>query len=204
MGELTPCAISHQGLHKRVNPSLCPADFRLLFFFTSPQLGCRVPRDRFTRLARCVAGEAAPPARVRVLLASEARPIRHPDRSERTLATRKDLGQLRRPRSRYRFLVAKRPPSYLARYFMERRPTATAVGGEGSGSPAPEGSREIIFSCSLPSVVPEGQPTESSQLGSPAEKIFREDKLCDAGGLPRLPVDFLIADHRRGIQIDAV
>jgi hypothetical protein len=50
----------------------------------------------------------------------------------------------------------------------------------------------------------EGQPTESSHLGSPAEKIFREDELGDARGLPRLPVNFLIADHRRGIQIDAV
>ena len=75
-GRIDPMRNLAPGLHKRVNPSLCPADFRLLFFFTSPQLGCRVPRDRFTRLARCVAGEAAPPARVRVLLASEARPIR--------------------------------------------------------------------------------------------------------------------------------
>ena len=147
MGELTPCAISHQGLHKRVNPSLCPADFRLLFFFTSPQLGCRVPRDRFTRLARCVAGEAAPPARVRVLLASEARPIRHPDRGERTLATRKDLGQLRASEAGTGSSSRSDLPPTSPVIPRERRPTATAVGGEGSGSPAPKGSSEIIFSC---------------------------------------------------------
>src|SRR5713101_251566 len=31
----------------------------------------------------------------------------------------------------------------------------------------------------------------------PAEEIFRKYELADAGGLARLPVDFLIANHRR-------
>jgi hypothetical protein len=74
-------------------------------------------------------------------------PNQHPDRSERTFATRKDLGQLRAREAGTGSSSRSDLPPTSPVILRERRPTATAVGGEGSGSPTPKGSSEIIFSC---------------------------------------------------------
>ena len=97
------------------------------------------------RLARFVAGEAAPPARVRVLLLLDATGRRQPRREATPFlprplfhgrchwhtapAARSDA----LPTTPVTALVAKRRPSYLARYFHGRGgPGAKRRGGEGS------------------------------------------------------------------------